>query len=177
MNRPKAKGLPAFHHTIQRLRNILQTSPRERPLYMTERTMSRISSRCRLRHLVGTSRKSPPLAPEINANQMFVYFPSSFQWCSHGIYKWQERARRNARPRATSLIEPPASVGPAFENIHQPGGFRRNYVLLRAEEQGLDDPRLTEDFIGTRLYQDSSATDYCTNTPFRLFIPVWTLCW
>lgn len=102
----------------------------------------------------------------------------SIQRCSHPVYKWQERARRNARPRATSLIEPHVSAGPAFENIHQPGGFRRNYVLLRAEEQGLDEPRVTEHFIGTRLSQDSPATGNRTYLVFfRLFIPVWSLCW
>jgi len=88
-----------------------------------------------------------------------------FQWCSHGIYKWQERAQRNARPRATSLIVQPTTHGPAFENIHQPGGFRRNYVLLRAEEQGLEEPRVTESFIGARSYQSSSAMGCCTNVP------------
>ncbi len=73
-------------------------------------------------------------------------------------------------------MEPPVNAGHAFENIHEPGGFRRNYVLRRAEEQGLDEPRVTENFIGTRPYQDSSATSHRTYTPFRLFIPVWTLC-
>ncbi|KAK7031269.1 hypothetical protein VNI00_013520 [Paramarasmius palmivorus] len=42
---------------------------------------------------------------------------------------------------------PSAAPDPTFEHIHEPGGFRRNYVLLRANEQGADEPRMLNNFI------------------------------
>lgn len=36
---------------------------------------------------------------------------------------------------------------------------------MRAEEQGLEEPRVTESFIGTPPYQDGSAMSCHTNTP------------
>lgn len=41
-------------------------------------------------------------------------------------------------------LSPPPD--PAFEHIHEPGGFRRNYVLLQANEQGAE-PRILNNFI------------------------------
>ena len=68
---------------------------------------------------------------------------------SHDIYKYQERAQRKARPRAASLIVPQHTTDqdPAFEHIHEPGGFRRNYMLLRATQDGLEEPPVTSTFI------------------------------
>ena len=40
-----------------------------------------------------------------------------------------------------------APPDPAFEHIHEPGGFRRNFVLLRANEQGVEEPRILNNFI------------------------------
>lgn len=57
---------------------------------------------------------------------------------SHGIYKWQSNAQREAmrRARSTSLIvDRNSHVDPRFQHIHEPGGFRRNYLLLKADEQ------------------------------------------
>ncbi|KAF8627983.1 hypothetical protein AX15_004114 [Amanita polypyramis BW_CC] len=66
---------------------------------------------------------------------------------THDIYKWHaDQTRQAARARAASfsgLSNPPH---PAFQHIHEPGGFRRNYVLLRANEQG-DEPRILNNFI------------------------------
>lgn len=45
------------------------------------------------------------------------------------------------------VVPPITEQDPAFEHIHQPGGFRRNYILLRANEQGLEDPPVTSTFI------------------------------
>ncbi|KAH8117950.1 transmembrane amino acid transporter protein-domain-containing protein [Phellopilus nigrolimitatus] len=60
---------------------------------------------------------------------------------THPIYKWQADQRRQAvRPRA-------APLHPAFEHIREPGGFRRNYVILRANEQGIDEPAVAEEAI------------------------------
>ncbi|KAF9056825.1 amino acid transporter [Rhodocollybia butyracea] len=62
------------------------------------------------------------------------------------IYKWNLNAQRQARRVRSvsfSAITRPA-VDPAFEHIHEPGGFRRNYVLLRAgnEEGNEEQPRV-----------------------------------
>lgn len=68
---------------------------------------------------------------------------------SHSLYKWEADKRRAAtRPRAASFAGSTASARhPAFEHIHEPGGFRRNYVLLRAEEQGVEQPPMARNFI------------------------------
>ncbi|KAF8340300.1 transmembrane amino acid transporter protein-domain-containing protein [Cantharellus anzutake] len=68
---------------------------------------------------------------------------------THNIYKWQSDARREAlrRTRATSLIAPAINVDSAFQHIHEPGGFRRNYLLLRANEQGIEVPPMSNHFI------------------------------
>jgi hypothetical protein len=66
----------------------------------------------------------------------------------HDIYKWQSDQRRQSmRVRSASFAAPPAPPDPAFEHIHEPGGFRRNYVLLRANEQGAEEPRTLNNFI------------------------------
>jgi proton-coupled amino acid transporter len=41
------------------------------------------------------------------------------------------------RARSISLItDRNAHVDPRFQHIHEPGGFRRNYLLMKADEQG-----------------------------------------
>ncbi|KAH9957401.1 transmembrane amino acid transporter protein-domain-containing protein [Russula dissimulans] len=70
---------------------------------------------------------------------------------THGIYKWQQDQTRISRPRSVSFA---GSTGmapdPAFEHIHEPGGFRRNYVLLQGQgnsrEEG-EPPRILNNFI------------------------------
>lgn len=67
---------------------------------------------------------------------------------THNIYKWQTDQRRGTRPRSASFAgSTRSSVNPAFANIHQPGGFRRNYLLMRAHEQGEEDPQMVSSFI------------------------------
>ncbi|TFK69689.1 hypothetical protein BDN72DRAFT_870584 [Pluteus cervinus] len=54
---------------------------------------------------------------------------------THDIYKWQSDQRKQAaRARAASYagLAPPRAVHPSFEHIHEPGGFRRNYLYMRA---------------------------------------------
>jgi len=68
---------------------------------------------------------------------------------SHGIYKWQQERSRQAHPRRVSFS---GSTGmtpdPAFEHIHEPGGFRRNYVLLQgASGEESEQPRMLNNFI------------------------------
>ncbi|KAG5637485.1 hypothetical protein H0H81_004408 [Sphagnurus paluster] len=66
---------------------------------------------------------------------------------THDIYKWEAGVRRG-RARAVSFAGSTAQPNPAFEHIHEPGGFRRNYVLLRATEQGAEEPpRMLNNFI------------------------------
>jgi proton-coupled amino acid transporter len=65
----------------------------------------------------------------------------------HDIYKWHADQQRAARQRAVSFHALRAPQDPAFEHIHEPGGFRRNYLLLRADEQGDSVPPMTETFI------------------------------
>ncbi|KAI8980038.1 transmembrane amino acid transporter protein-domain-containing protein [Trametes punicea] len=68
---------------------------------------------------------------------------------THSIYKWQaDRRRQAARPRSNSFAgstntEPPH---PAFEHLHEPGGFRRNYVMLRDPERAAQRP-MVRNFI------------------------------
>ncbi|EJD06877.1 uncharacterized protein FOMMEDRAFT_138660 [Fomitiporia mediterranea MF3/22] len=71
---------------------------------------------------------------------------------THPIYKWQADQKRQARrPRAASFTapapEPIHSPHPAFEHIHAPGGFRRHYVLTRANERGVEEPAVSNNFI------------------------------
>ncbi|KAG1774427.1 amino acid transporter [Suillus placidus] len=67
---------------------------------------------------------------------------------THDIYKWHTDQRRQAvRPRASSFSGSVAPSNPAFEHIHEPGGFRRNYVLMHANEHGGEERRPTNNFI------------------------------
>jgi len=71
---------------------------------------------------------------------------------THPIYKWQaDKRKATTRSRAASFsgpsTEPLHSPHPAFEHIHEPGGFRRNYVMLRADDQGGDDLPVSSNFI------------------------------
>lgn len=53
---------------------------------------------------------------------------------SHNIYKWQaDKRRQAARPRAASFSGSHNSTpDPVFQHLHEPGGFRRNYLLTRS---------------------------------------------
>ena len=67
---------------------------------------------------------------------------------THNIYKWHADQRRGARPRSASFAgSTRSSVNPTFANIHEPGGFRRNYLLMRAHEQGEEQPEMVTSFI------------------------------
>ncbi|KAJ4468587.1 transmembrane amino acid transporter protein-domain-containing protein [Lentinula edodes] len=64
---------------------------------------------------------------------------------THDIYKWHLNAQRQARRVRSASFSAAArpAPDPAFEHIHEPGGFRRNYVLLRAgNEDGSEEPRV-----------------------------------
>ncbi|KAI0685968.1 transmembrane amino acid transporter protein-domain-containing protein [Cytidiella melzeri] len=68
---------------------------------------------------------------------------------THSIYKWQaDKRRQAARPRAASYAgSTRSSIHPTFEHIHEPGGFRRNYVAMRAAQQGQEEPQMLRNFI------------------------------
>lgn len=67
---------------------------------------------------------------------------------THDIYKWHTDQRRQAgRPRASSFSGSVAPLNPAFEHIHEPGGFRRNYVLMHANDHGGEERHPTNNFI------------------------------
>ncbi|TFY57488.1 hypothetical protein EVJ58_g6989 [Rhodofomes roseus] len=65
------------------------------------------------------------------------------------IYKWQaDKRRQAARPRSASFAGSTRSSDPAFQHIHEPGGFRRNYLLMRRGEEGTSDlPHVPRNFI------------------------------
>ncbi|KAI0045839.1 hypothetical protein FA95DRAFT_1560710 [Auriscalpium vulgare] len=68
---------------------------------------------------------------------------------THDLYKWQiDQRRAGGRPRAASFAgSTSAAPDPAFEHIHEPGGFRRNYVLLQSNGAPQDDRRVLRNFI------------------------------
>ncbi|KAF7289594.1 Aa-trans domain-containing protein [Mycena chlorophos] len=68
---------------------------------------------------------------------------------THDIYKWQSDQRKlAARGRAASVVVPRQTpADPAFEHIHEPGGFRRNYVIMRATERGEEEPHVLNNFV------------------------------
>ncbi|KII85114.1 hypothetical protein PLICRDRAFT_45235 [Plicaturopsis crispa FD-325 SS-3] len=100
----------------------------------------------------GLSRKSSSASTPAARREDTEAFPIPYHApgadVTHDIYKWQSDQRRQAaRPRAASFAGAHPVQDPAFEHIHEPGGFRRNYVLLRANEQGIREPRILASFI------------------------------
>ncbi|KAL1940248.1 hypothetical protein VTO73DRAFT_9200 [Trametes versicolor] len=68
---------------------------------------------------------------------------------THSIYKWQaDKRRQTARPRSNSYAGSTSTElpHPAFEHLHEPGGFRRNYVMLRDPEGAVQRP-MVRNFI------------------------------
>lgn len=72
----------------------------------------------------------------------------------HGIYKWQQ-AQSHAPTKRRSLSfsgvqrESSLAIGldPSLQHIHEPGGFRRQFVINRAVERGEEEPRVLRSFI------------------------------
>ncbi|KAF5367185.1 hypothetical protein D9758_003891 [Tetrapyrgos nigripes] len=98
-----------------------------------------------------TSRRSSGSNPPVLAREDTEPFPIHYDApgadVTHDIYKWHAQTRRQAnRPRAASYAASTLTPDPAFEHIHEPGGFRRNYVLLKANEQG-EEPTILNNFI------------------------------
>ena len=67
---------------------------------------------------------------------------------SHDLYKWaQDRPRRPTRAASFSHPEERPNLAPAFANIKEPGGFRRNFVVNRAIEQGAEPPTMVRNVV------------------------------
>jgi len=99
------------------------------------------------RHLVSRAernREDPPLAsspaastaisqanPEPDNGEPFpVPYDTPGGDVTHPIYKWNSSVAESGRRRTISYAGQETSRDPAFDHIHQPGGFRRNYLLL-----------------------------------------------
>lgn len=95
-----------------------------------------------------TSRPSTPLGsavPGVSSTiprQDSEVFPIPYDVpggdITHDIYKWQSDTVLR-RTRSVSYSGPQGNKHPAFEHIREPGGFRRNYLLLRSETQDSGD--------------------------------------
>ncbi|KAG2141164.1 amino acid transporter [Suillus bovinus] len=92
---------------------------------------------------------TPPPATVRETTEVFpIPYEAPGADITHDIYKWHTDQRRQAaRPRASSFSGSVTPSNPAFEHIHEPGGFRRNYVLMRANENGAEELRPTNNFI------------------------------
>ncbi|KAG1804416.1 amino acid transporter [Suillus subaureus] len=92
---------------------------------------------------------TPPPATSREETEVFpIPYEAPGADITHDIYKWHTDQRRQAgRPRASSFSGSVAPLNPAFEHIHEPGGFRRNYVLLHANGHGGEERRPTNNFI------------------------------
>jgi hypothetical protein len=68
----------------------------------------------------------------------------------HDIYKWQHDHRAGPK-RSASFSHVPldrsATLDPTLAHIKEPGGFRRNFVVNRAQEQGLEAPPIVRNVI------------------------------
>ncbi|EJD45960.1 hypothetical protein AURDEDRAFT_113873 [Auricularia subglabra TFB-10046 SS5] len=97
---------------------------------------------------------APALDPTHPAREDSEPFPIPYDTeggdVTHSIYKWHADQRREAlrKPRAHSVFVPrQAPAGdPAFDHIHEPGGFRRNYVLMNARHDD-ERPIVSNNFI------------------------------
>ncbi|KAF8623681.1 hypothetical protein AX17_007379 [Amanita inopinata Kibby_2008] len=97
----------------------------------------------RSRHSSAATQAQPPVA---DAECFPIPYHAPGADVTHDIYKWHaDQTRQAARARAASFAGPAHPPHPAFEHIHEPGGFRRNYVLLHAN--GEEEPRILNNFI------------------------------
>ncbi|KAF4614123.1 hypothetical protein D9613_007849 [Agrocybe pediades] len=84
---------------------------------------------------------------------------------THDIYKWHADQRRQARVRSASFAGPSQPPPPEFQHIHEPGGFRRNYVLLQNRGEPvlnnfIDFLLLFGHFAGEDLEEDEEDKDF-----------------
>ncbi|KIJ51497.1 hypothetical protein M422DRAFT_203731 [Sphaerobolus stellatus SS14] len=86
---------------------------------------------------LGSSYGSVSVAPGPSRREDSEIFPIPYDVpggdITHDIYKWQS-GRDLRRVRSASFSGTSGNRHPAFEHIREPGGFRRNYLLLRGDE-------------------------------------------
>ena len=87
----------------------------------------------------------------------------------HDLYKWQHEHR--VRPnRAASFSHVPldrsAILDPTLAHIKEPGGFRRNFVAARAEEQGLEAPTMARNVVDFLYLYGHFVRDLMTRCKF-----------
>lgn len=68
---------------------------------------------------------------------------------SHDLYKWQQGARPRRPSRAASFSHADRSgiIDPALVQMKEPGGFRRNFVSVRAQERGVEEPPMIRNVV------------------------------
>ncbi|WWC88877.1 uncharacterized protein L201_003792 [Kwoniella dendrophila CBS 6074] len=70
---------------------------------------------------------------------------------THDLYKWQHSHRPDQPVRSASFSHIPldrsAILDPTLAHIHEPGGFRRNFVSTKAAEQGLEAPNMVRNVV------------------------------
>lgn len=68
---------------------------------------------------------------------------------SHAIYKYQQSSLRPARRASFSAPLPRRdnSIDPSLAHIHEPGGFRRQFIINSARERGQEEPRVLRSFV------------------------------
>ncbi|WVF69259.1 hypothetical protein IAT40_004035 [Kwoniella sp. CBS 6097] len=70
---------------------------------------------------------------------------------THDLYKWQHEHRPHQPVRSASFSHIPldrsAILDPTLAHIKEPGGFRRNFVVNRAQEQGLEAPTMVRNVV------------------------------
>ncbi|ORX40275.1 transmembrane amino acid transporter protein-domain-containing protein [Kockovaella imperatae] len=76
---------------------------------------------------------------------------------THELYKWQQDNARARLARSASFsgvdVDRVTSLGdPTLAHIKEPGGFRRNFVVNRAQEQGLEPPPVMRNVIDFLFY-------------------------
>ncbi|KAI9631808.1 transmembrane amino acid transporter protein-domain-containing protein [Dioszegia hungarica] len=72
---------------------------------------------------------------------------------THDLYKWQQDHQRTTGgpQRSASFSHLPtdrtSTIDPSLAHIREPGGFRRNFVVNKAQEQGLEPPTLVRNVV------------------------------
>ncbi|KAK4685254.1 solute carrier family 36 (proton-coupled amino acid transporter), partial [Tremellales sp. Uapishka_1] len=69
---------------------------------------------------------------------------------THDLYKWQQTHQPTRPTRSASFSAVPTThslLDPTLVHIKEPGGFRRNFVNARAQEQGLEGPVMLRNVI------------------------------
>lgn len=69
------------------------------------------------------------------------------------MYKWQQDRTAGHPQRSVSFSHIPRdrsgsdALEPSLAHIREPGGFRRNFVVNKAQEQGLEPPTLVRNVV------------------------------